>query len=105
MTLHEAIQQALLQAGKSLTVAEIAEVLNANSWYSKKDGSDIKSSQVGARVRSNSHLFNNTNGLIGLKSTDGLIPKKSTPKQKQVPVKKIVLDDNLMMKVLINKKN
>lgn len=106
MTLHEAIQQVLLQAGgKSLTVPEITKILNANSWYSKKDGSDLKSSQVGARIKNYPHLFSRTNNLIGLKSTTGIIPKKSTPKQKQVPVKKIVLDDNLMMKVLINEKN
>lgn len=105
MTLHEAIQQALLHAGRSLTVAQIAEVLNANSWYSKKDGSDIKSSQVAARVKSNSYLFTNTNNLIGLKSTEGLVLQKSVPKKKQVSVKNIGLDDNLLMKVLINKRN
>lgn len=105
MTLHEAIQQALLKAKKSLTAPEIAEVLNANSWYSKKDGSDIKSSQVAARVKSHSHLFSNANNLIALRSSEGIVAKKSTPKQKQVSVKKIVLDDNLMMKVLINEKN
>lgn len=105
MTLHEAIQQALLQAGKSLTTAQIADILNANSWYSKKDGSDIKTSQVAARVKSNSHLFNTNNSLVGLKTKEGLVAQKSVPKQKQISVKKIGLDDNLLMKVLINKKN
>ena len=105
MTLHEAIQQALLQAGKALNASDIAEALNANSWYSKKDGSDIKSSQVTARVKSNSHLFSNTNGLIGLNTTLGLVPQKSVPKQKQIAVKNIGMNDNLLMKVLINKKN
>ncbi|HUH26693.1 GIY-YIG nuclease family protein [Gelidibacter sp.] len=105
MTLHEAIQQALLKAGKALTASEIAEVLNANSWYSKKDGSDIKGSQVAARVKSNSHLFSNMNNLIGLKTTQGLVAQKSVPKQKQISVKNIGLDDNLLMKVLINQKN
>ncbi|MBO3098299.1 GIY-YIG nuclease family protein [Gelidibacter pelagius] len=105
MTLHEAIQQALLKAKKSLTAPEIAEVLNANSWYSKKDGSDIKSSQVAARVKSHSHLFSNANNLIALRSSEGIVAKKSTPKQKQVSVKKINLDPKLMMKVLINEKN
>lgn len=105
MTLHEAIQQALLKTGKAITASEIAEVLNANSWYSKRDGSDIKSSQVGASVKSNIHLFSNTNGLIGLKSTEGIIAKKSTPKQKQISVNNIGLDPKLLMKVLINEKN
>lgn len=105
MTLHEAIQQALLQAGKSLTTAQLADVLNANSWYSKKDGSDIKPSQVASRVRSNSHLFTTNNSLIGLKTKEGLVAQKSVPKQKQIPVKKVGLDDNLLMKVLINEKN
>lgn len=105
MTLHEAIQQALLKAGKSLTAPEIAEILNANSWYSKKDGSDIKSSQVGASIKGNPHLFTKTNTLIGLKTTEGINAKKSTPKKKQVSVNNIGLDPKLLMKVLINEKN
>ncbi|MBO0592921.1 hypothetical protein I2486_16070 [Cellulophaga sp. E16_2] len=105
MTLHEAIQQVLLKAGKALTTSEMADVLNGNSWYSKKDGSEIKSSQIDARVKNYPHLFNKTNGQISLKSKTGIVPKKAIPKQKQVSVTSIGKDLTLMMKVLMNEKN
>jgi hypothetical protein len=105
MTLHEAIEQVLFQADKALAASEIAEVLNGNSWYSKKDSSTIKSNQIGARVKNYPHLFDKRNGLIALKSKTGVIPKKSAPKQKQVSVDNIASDSNLLMKVLMNEKN
>ncbi|MBD3862321.1 GIY-YIG nuclease family protein [Olleya marilimosa] len=105
MTLHEAIQQVLLKANKALTAKVIAEILNANSWYSKKDGSKIASSQIGARVKNYPLLFNKTNGLISLKSKTGIIPEKTIIKQKRVTVDSIKSDSNLLMKVLMNEKN
>ena len=105
MTLHEAIQQVLLKANKALTAKDIAEILNANSWYSKKDGSKIASSQIGARVKNYPLLFNKTNGLISLKSKTGIIPEKTIIKQKRVTVDSLKSDSNLLMKVLMNEKN
>lgn len=105
MTLQEAIQQVLLKTDKALTATEIAEVLNANSWYSKKDGSNIISSQIDSRVKSYPDLFNKSGGRIFLKSKLGIVPKKAILKQKQVSVDKIASDSNLLMKVLINEKN
>ena len=105
MTLHEAIQQVLLKAGKGLKASEIADVLNGNSWYSKRDGSAIKSSQIGARVKNYPHLFIKNNGLITLKTKTGIVPKKSILKQKQVSVAQVPMESKLLMKVLINKKN
>lgn len=105
MTLHEAIEQVLYKAGKALTATEIAEVLNANSWYTKKDSSKMKSSQIGARVKNYPHLFDKTNGLITLNSKTGITPKKALPKQNKVSVTSIAEDSNLLMKVLINEKN
>ncbi|WP_417857537.1 GIY-YIG nuclease family protein [Xanthomarina gelatinilytica] len=105
MTLHEAIEQVLFKAGKALSASEIAEVLNANSWYTKKDSSIIKGSQVGARVKNYPHLFDKTNGLIALKSKTGITPKKTLPKENKVSVANISEDPNLLMKVLMNEKN
>ncbi|HAH59265.1 MAG: HTH domain-containing protein [Lentimicrobiaceae bacterium] len=39
MILHEAIIKVLQQAGRSMTTREIADVLNKNKWYEKKDKS------------------------------------------------------------------
>ncbi|PQJ69481.1 GIY-YIG nuclease family protein [Polaribacter butkevichii] len=105
MTLHEAIQQVLLKIEKALTASEIAAVLNANNWYSKKDGSAIKSSQIGARVKNYPHLFIKSNGCISLKSKTGIVPKEATSNQKQVSIKHITKDAHLLKKVLMNEKN
>lgn len=105
MTLHEAIQQVLLKAGKALTASDIADVLNGNSWYSRKDGSDIKSGQVRSRVKSYPLLFSQSNNLIGLKDKTGIIPKNAVKKEKQVSVDQRGMDSKLLMKVLINEKN
>ena len=105
MTLHEAIQQVLLKAKTPLIATDIAKILNGNSWYTKKDGSKIKSSQIGARVKNYPQLFHKENGYIALKGSTGILPKKAIKQQKQIPVKN--LDENiaLMLKVLLNEKN
>lgn len=105
MTLHKAIQQVLLKGNKALTTSEIAEVLNATSWYSKKDGSNIKSSQIGVRVRKYPHLFNTVNGSISLKRNTGIAPKIAIVKNKQVSLDTTTVDTNLIKKVLMNEKN
>lgn len=105
MTLHAAIQQVLVKTNKALTAKEIAEVLNAKSWYTKNDGSNIASSQIGARVKNYPHLFNKTNGLIALKSKTGVIPVKTPSTKTQISVDKIGKDISLLLKVLMNEKN
>ena len=105
MTLHEAITQVLIQQDKPLSPIEIAAILNATSWYTKKDGSKIKSSQIGARVENYPNLFNNKDGLISLKSSPNIISKKRILKQKQISVDSIKSNSKLLMKVLINEKN
>ena len=71
MTLHAAIEQVLSREKRIMTPAEIADALNKNSWYSKKDGSMIKSSQIGARVKNYPHLFRKEGSLISFKSRYG----------------------------------
>ncbi|MCB0745949.1 MAG: hypothetical protein KDC90_00665 [Ignavibacteriae bacterium] len=106
MTLHEAIQQVILKTGKPLTAVEIATALNKNSWYTKKDGSPIKSSQIGARVKNYPKLFIKENECIGLQSKTGIIPHKQTVKSK---TSRILLSESinnsLAGKVLLNEKN
>lgn len=51
MKLHEAIEEALLIANKPLTYSEIAELINKYGLYRRKDGNDVPSSQISARIK------------------------------------------------------
>ncbi|WP_198536992.1 GIY-YIG nuclease family protein [Salegentibacter sediminis] len=105
MTLHAAIEQVLAQEKIKMTPVEIAEALNKNSWYSKKDGSVIKSSQIGARIKNYPHLFRKEGSLISLKSNTGIKkPAISKPKGK-VGLSGANLKPELALKVLMNEKN
>ena len=57
MTLHEAMIKYLNEVGRGLTSSEIAEAINKNGTYEKKDKSQITSSQIHARVNKYPHLF------------------------------------------------
>ena len=57
MTFHEAIETVIRKYNKPMTGVEIALELNTTQLYFKKDGSDIKSSQVEARANSYPKLF------------------------------------------------
>lgn len=105
MTLHEAIQHALLQTGKSLKASEIAEVLNANNWYTNKDGSKLKNSQIAARVKSYPQLFTTTKSIISLNSNTRITSRNAVQNQNRVSVDSIGSDSKLLMKVLVNEKN
>lgn len=108
MTLHDAITQVLFQHNKPLSASEIAGFLNRTQWYVKKDGSEIKSSQISARVGKHQNLFNNSNGLISLKSKSGIVPIKPVKKvlQKSIQsIQHIQEDTSLLKKVLMNEKN
>ncbi|XZF14437.1 DNA-deoxyinosine glycosylase [Chitinophagaceae bacterium MMS25-I14] len=66
MTLHEAIEKVLHAAGKPLTTQLIADELNKNGWYKKKDASLIEAFQVYGRVRNYAHIFERTGSIISL---------------------------------------
>lgn len=105
MTLHAAIEQILAQEKRKMTPVEIADALNRNSWYTKKDGSVIKSSQIGARVKNYPHLFRKEGSLISLKSNTG-IKKTAVSKPKgKVGLSAANLNSELALKVLMNEKN
>lgn len=50
MKLHEAIERLIQNIGQALNAREISDLLNANQWYKKADGSLISPSQITARV-------------------------------------------------------
>ena len=67
MTLHEAIAQLLRQSEGPMTAREIADGLNKNKWYTKADKSEIKSSQITARVDDHHELFDIDRSISPLK--------------------------------------
>lgn len=105
MTLHDAIVQVLKLSNSAMTATQIAEVLNTNSWYTKKDSSLIKSSQISARVKNYPHLFVKSNTLILLKSATGISIKAPLPLLKKQQISQIAGNSELLVKVLMNAKN
>ena len=55
--LHETIQKVLRRSGHPLTFTEIAKQVNAQELYTRKDGQPVPASQISARVKSYSQLF------------------------------------------------
>jgi len=51
MTLHDAIVKLLQQTGRSMTTQQIADELNRNGWYEKKDRSEITAFQIHGRTK------------------------------------------------------
>ncbi|MCS2966502.1 winged helix-turn-helix domain-containing protein [Bacteroides ovatus] len=51
MTLHEAIIKLLKEKGTPMTTTEIANALNENKWYLKKDKSEITPFQIHGRTK------------------------------------------------------
>jgi len=66
MTFHQAIEQVIRDNNRPMTSVEIALELNTTQLYTKKDGSDIKSTQVEARVGNYLKKFSVQGSLIGL---------------------------------------
>ena len=57
MKLHEAIQEVIRESGIALTFTEIANQINAQGLYTRKDGQKVPASQISARVKNYPHLF------------------------------------------------
>lgn len=105
MTLHEAIKQVLVQAKKALTAKEIADTLNANSLYTKNDGSAIESGQILLRAKNYTHLFVKSGNLISLKSATDIVLSVTNTQVKQQQFSQIAINSDLFVKVLMNAKN
>ena len=56
-TLHEAITEVLKAAGRSMTVLEISDVIQANGLYERSDGLPVPPNQVSARIKNYPNLF------------------------------------------------
>jgi len=109
LILHEAIIQVLQQKGSTMTTQEIADALNKNGLYSKKDGSSISAFQIHGRTRNYGHLFNRNGSEVSLKSKTGHhVPTTASvsilPKQQKL-VNADQLPNELALKVLMNEKN
>ena len=66
MTLHEAIEKLLRQVGRPMTTQQIADELNKNGWYQKKDGSEITAYQIHGRTKNYYHLFKRDGSTVSL---------------------------------------
>jgi len=108
MTLHDAIVKVLQTKGRSMTTQEIADELNRNGFYSKRDGSTISTFQIHGRTRNYSHLFHREGSTVSLKSKTGndLPDKRTIAIQPQRNLTKSDhLPEDLAVKVLMNEKN
>lgn len=104
MTLHDAIVQVLLNKGHPMTTQEIADELNQNGLYSKKDGSLISAFQIHGRTRNYRYLFDREGSIVSLKSKTG-ISKPPAPQKTKQPFTSISTKPGLLAKVLMNEKN
>lgn len=66
MTLHEAIEKLLRQTDRPMTTLQIADELNKNNWYQKKDGSKITAFQIHGRTNDYANLFNRNGTTVSL---------------------------------------
>ncbi len=110
MTFHEAIDTVIRKNNRPMTSVEIALELNSTQLYTKKDGSDIKSSQVEARVGNYLKLFSIQGSLIGLKEGPLKVEDVKQPAiviTSQAGTKNSIKLSNpgLASKVLLNQKN
>jgi hypothetical protein len=66
MTLHEAIEKLLKETGRQMTTKEIADQLNKNKWYVKKDGSEIADFQIHGRTKNYPQYFTRDGSTVSL---------------------------------------
>lgn len=115
MTLHEAIEKLLRQTGRPMTAREIADGLNNNKWYVKGDRTQIKTSQITARVDDHHELFeiDRSTSPLTIKLygrqvpvKDKLVSAKSVTPKQEIEVAQVLTDDtSLLEKTLMNEKN
>lgn len=70
MTLHEAIELVLQKAQIPMSASEIAEVINFEKLYSRKDNLPVSATQINARVNNYNNLFTKEAGKIKLVKND-----------------------------------
>ncbi len=108
MTLHEAIEKLLRQIGRPMTTQQIADELNKNDWYQKKDGSKIQAFQIHGRTRNYANIFDRDGSivsLIGQPKTKVELNHKETPKKVIKATQISSVDTSILEKILMNEKN
>jgi hypothetical protein len=108
MKLHEAIEKVLLQFGHPMTTQEIANELNKNKWYQKKDRSEISAFQIHGRTRNYSHMFSRDGNKVKLIGKEAALKsvKKVIKSNSVKPVSEIRnVNVELLEKILMNEKN
>ncbi|MDY0104556.1 MAG: HTH domain-containing protein [Lentimicrobium sp.] len=110
MTLHEAIIKVLQQAGRALTTSEIADALNKNKWYEKKDKSLIIAYQIHGRTKNYPQYFDRQGSLVTLR--DGTYDNKDYVPSNAIRLtgegaaeKATTISTELCLKMLMNEKN
>lgn len=83
MTLHAAIEKLLRQTGRQMTTHEIADRLNENKWYKKKDGSKITDFQIHGRTKNYPQLFYREGATVSLAGHSVAKLIKPTPVSKR----------------------
>ena len=108
MTLHEAIEKLLRQNNRTMTTQEIADELNKNGWYQKKDGSEIQAFQIHGRTRNYPSIFDrdgSTVFLVGQANKKVATPKLKSAKQPKQVAQNLISDVNPLIKNLMNEAN
>jgi hypoxanthine-DNA glycosylase len=88
MTLHEAIEKLLRQTGRPMTNRQIADELNKNAWYQKKDGSAIQAFQIHGRARKYPNIFDHDGSTVSL-TGKSVTKAKSTTTEKAKAIKQV----------------
>ncbi|MBZ0247438.1 MAG: winged helix-turn-helix domain-containing protein [Cyclobacteriaceae bacterium] len=104
MKLHDAISQVLMEHKGPMTTSEIADALNKNGLYVKKDGSPITAFQIHGRTRNYPHLFDRDGSLVSLKSNTR-IEKVKHQINRKARINTLGADQTLLVKDLMNDKN
>ncbi|MEK0338300.1 MAG: hypothetical protein QQN41_12785, partial [Nitrosopumilus sp.] len=112
MKLHEAIVKVLQTKNGSMTTQEIADELNRNKWYQKKDKSTITAYQIHGRTKSSgnyTHLFERNGTTVSLADktfkTDIEIIREKTGKPLTKASESKNYSDELTEKILMNENN
>jgi len=93
MKLHEAITKLLEVNGNYLTINEIAEKLNSNNWYKKKDNSVITAYQIHGRTKNYAHLFKRDGIKVSLHIPDSTLLKSFViSKAPTIAIKKPIIN-------------
>lgn len=87
ITLHEAIEKLLQQTAQPMTTQQIADELNKNKWYKKKDGSTISAYQIHGRTKNYVTIFDRdgtTVSLTGQSTAKIIASTKEKPADKNI---------------------